>query len=88
MSERMTCPGCDSHTSSVLVAYQAGGPCPYCGLSWAAIAEIERIQHTRAGEELKAELAETIKARDAAERRAATLGRKLDRVRRALDSEA
>lgn len=85
MSAKMICPGCDAWNSSVLIAYQAGECCPYCGLSASAMAEIERIRQTRADEQLKEQLAEAIKAREAAESKAAKLEGQLDRVRRALE---
>jgi hypothetical protein len=85
VSEKMTCPACDSHTSSVLAAYREGGPCPVCGLSAAAGAEILRIQDVRADEALKAELAEALKRADRAESERDKLARKLDRVSKAVN---
>lgn len=31
MSNKMTCPGCKSHTSAVMMAAREGDACPYCG---------------------------------------------------------
>lgn len=40
VSRKMTCPGCDAHTSSVVTAFDEGDPCPYCGLPATATEEI------------------------------------------------
>lgn len=73
MSEQMTCPACDSTTSSVLDAVRRGDPCPHCGLSAQAIGEFEQARVRGADESLveraakaerRAEQAET-RARDA-----------------------
>ena len=82
MSDKMTCPGCDSRTSSVLRAFEEGHPCPSCGLSADAAGEILRIQRARADEGLKRELAEAVKARAVAERKARSAEYKLGELRR------
>ncbi|MFI8872461.1 hypothetical protein [Streptomyces sp. NPDC055243] len=61
MSDKMTCFGCDSHTSSVLQAFQEGGPCPYCGLSAETMLEIRSVRRAQADEALKAKCEETLK---------------------------
>jgi hypothetical protein len=73
MSEKMTCPGCGSHSSSVLADYRAEKPCRNCGLSWDAATEILDVQERTANEELKAKLAEALKRADKAEDKARRL---------------
>jgi len=80
MSERMTCPACGSYTSSVLNRYYEGKPCPECGLSAAAAAEIIHIQQTKADEALKTRLTDTIRERDEATQKLAEAERRLDRL--------
>ena len=52
MSEKLTCPGCKSHTSAVRLAYFNGQPCPHCGLSNGAIEEILNVQRSMADKDL------------------------------------
>ena len=52
MSEKMTCPGCDSHTSAVLNAYESDGECPYCGLSAEAMYMVTKAKERHASDEL------------------------------------
>lgn len=80
----MTCPGCDSESSSVLSAFRDGDPCPFCGLSAQAAAEIDRIHQTRADEALKTQVKTAIKERDAAQREARWAKARLSRVERDL----
>lgn len=84
MSEKMACPGCGAHLSGVLRAYEAGSPCPECGLSASAASEILRIRSSRADEALRSDLAEALKGRDAAERKARSLDYRLSELRRVV----
>jgi hypothetical protein len=84
MSNKMTCPGCNSHTSAVLSDYMAGDPCRYCGLSASATEEILAVRRSVADEALKARLEEVLRKFDEADRRAAGLERKLSDIRRVL----
>jgi len=68
VSNKMTCLGCQAHTSAVLTAYEDGNPCPYCKLSAEATLEILSIRTARADEELKTKLETAIKERDEARR--------------------
>ena len=68
MSEKLTCPGCDAHTSSVLMAAANGEPCPYCGLSNAAMVEISMVRRSKADDKLKARVEELLKANSRLER--------------------
>lgn len=87
MSQKMTCPACTSHTSSILQAVNDGQPCPHCGLSAAAIIEIESIAERRGDEALKAQLAEALVSADRARTRVAELERINRNVRSALAGE-
>jgi rubredoxin len=40
VSERMTCPVCGAHTSSVWAAFGDGRPCPHCGAPPELMAEV------------------------------------------------
>lgn len=64
MGDRTSCPGCRSHTSGVLNAFQENKPCPYCGLSAQAAFEIEGVRRRVADAELKARVEELIKEVD------------------------
>lgn len=47
MSRKLTCPGCNSHTSSVQAAVDNDQPCPYCGLpATTIVAVLGARQHT------------------------------------------
>lgn len=85
MSEKMTCPGCSFHSSSVMAAFDDAEPCPSCGLSAAAALEIFGIRATRADVAVKAQAAEAIRRLDAAETRAAKAERLVERMREVLD---
>lgn len=66
----MTCPGCQSHTSSVLAAFQEDEPCPQCGLSAGAAFEIQTVQQSRADDRLRQRVEELVKEADQWRRRA------------------
>ena len=83
MSDKMLCPGCDAYTSSVLIKVrEEGEPCPYCGLSAAAILEITEVREKKADEELKERLAKALVERDHATVEAARLRRIIEDARR------
>lgn len=87
MSEKLTCPGCDAHTSSVLAAFHDGAPCPYCGLSASAAAEIDGVRSSRANKEVADRLVDALKRADKAEAEARSYRAKLDRIRAVMGSE-
>jgi hypothetical protein len=87
MSNKMTCPGCGTHTSSVLAAFEEGRPCPNCGLSAEAALEIQAVRLKRADEELKTRLETAIKERDEAQRELQWAKQRLEKVGETL-SEA
>ena len=86
MGDKMTCPSCDSHTSGILAAYRDGQPCPVCGLSPEATAQIEAIQDSRANDAAKQIAEDAIKRADKAEREASLLRTRLHKVEDAVQS--
>jgi uncharacterized Zn finger protein (UPF0148 family) len=87
VSDKMTCPGCGAHSSSVLIKVNDGEPCPFCGLSADAITEITDVRRRKADEDLKARLEKMLVERDRAVAEAAKLNRVLYAVRRAIGCE-
>ena len=75
---KMTCPGCGSHGSAVLMAFGDDRPCPSCGLSADAAREILAVQRKRGDEALKAELSEALRRAGRAETERDALRRRLD----------
>ena len=61
MADKMTCPGCGSHTSAILRAFDEGESCPTCGLSATAAVEIIAVRATRANAEVKAMFEKAVK---------------------------
>lgn len=88
MSDKMTCPGCDAHTSDVYRAHADGEPCPYCGLSYAASAELDEKRRTvrvsRASDEVKAIAEDALKRAGKAVAENERLQRQIDAVYAAL----
>lgn len=80
MSEKMTCPGCGAHTSSVLVAVEQDEPCPYCGLSSSAIAEVNAMRRRREDDALTERAAEAEIRADRAEAETRRLRSVLDQI--------
>lgn len=91
MSDKMTCPGCEAHLSSVLRAYNDGLPCPNCGLSYTAMDELFKKRRTvavsRANDEVKAIADAALLRAGRAEAELERLRRQLAGVRAALDEE-
>jgi DNA repair exonuclease SbcCD ATPase subunit len=86
----MECPGCGSYTSSVYRAFADGEPCPVCGLSHEATAELITIRDTvrvsRANDEVKAIAEDALRRAGKAEAEVETLRRQIAGVRAALES--
>lgn len=76
MSNKLWCPGCDSHTSALWKAVVIDGEdCPYCGLPAEAIKLVEKAQEKNVSDELtdrfvKAELRATTAEAEARDLRA------------------
>ena len=85
MGDRMTCPGCDAHTSDVLGAYERWEPCPHCGLSPNTMQEILVIRSRRANAEVTKLAENAIKDRDRFSAENAKLRRVLEEIRDAVD---
>lgn len=77
MSNKTSCPACDSHTSGIWEAFNCGLPCPVCGLAAEVYLKIEMIRRSHASDEAKAEAESALK-------RAGTAEAELSRVRRKL----
>lgn len=88
MSDKTTCPGCDAHTSSVHAAVRDGRPCPYCGLSAEVIEQVNAVQNRLEETALTRQWQEAVIRAERAEREAAALRAKLDKIRRALDEKS
>lgn len=89
MSEKATCPGCNSHTSAIAAVLRGDGEpkCPYCGLSASAMLEvIDARRRTNDEVLLERVTSATVKA-DRLESENIALRAALDRVRRALEEE-
>jgi predicted RNA-binding Zn-ribbon protein involved in translation (DUF1610 family) len=94
VSEKMACPACSIYTSEILRAYQAGAPCPNCGLEADTAAEVFRARQRGADAELtKKYMAASMDANNLQQRvfklEAAikTMQRTLDEVTRDLADE-
>lgn len=89
MADKMTCPGCDAHTSSVYDAYWDEKPCPHCGLSYGAMAELDEKRRTvrvsRANDEVKAIAEDALKRAGRAESENQTLRRQVMAIRAVLE---
>lgn len=85
MSEKMTCPGCGSHTSDVLRAFAADEPCPYCGLSSAAAVEVMAVRAVKADAALKEMTERVIKERDEWRKRALAAEYRFGHLKDALE---
>ena len=84
MSDKMTCPGCDAHTSDVAQAHYEDQPCPYCGLSASAMREILAVRRKQADEELKTAAEDALVKLGRAEGELRTLRYRLQRVEQAF----
>jgi transcriptional regulator NrdR family protein len=82
----MTCPGCDSTTSSVLAAVERGEGCPYCGLSAETIERMQNVWERFGETVLTEQLAAALKRAEVAEREADGLRAKLRRIVEAVRS--
>jgi hypothetical protein len=84
----MECPGCGGISSSVLGAVRDGEPCPFCGLSAAAIMEVSAVSRRRGDEQLKADLEAALLRAGKAEQDRDQLRRVLETVKRALEADS
>ncbi len=87
MSNKATCPGCDSHTSSiwnVLYGDDWEDKCPVCGLSVDAMREVIAVRRSSADKELREKYEAVVKRADTAENEARELRQVVDSIRQAL----
>lgn len=77
VSDKATCPACETTTSSVLSAFRRGDPCPCCGLSAEAAGELVAARRRGADADLVRRAAQ-------AEQRAETAEAEMYRLRRLL----
>jgi hypothetical protein len=82
VSNKHTCPACDSHTSGIYDALHGKREsCPTCGLPGETMREVERVRETHASEELKAQVEALMVRASKAEAERDGLKVKLDRVK-------
>ena len=87
MADKMTCPACTSHTSTIREAFLNGDPCPVCGLSAAAAMEIDTVRASRADAALREKYEQAVVHADRAEAEVSKLQRRLGRIERAMKDE-
>lgn len=80
MSVKEWCPACGLYTSGVAHAFRHGNPCPVCGLSSAAAAELVAARARGASVELVERAAKAEVRAGKAEAEAATLRETLARI--------
>lgn len=85
MSDKLSCPGCGSHSSAIYRAVKDDGPCPHCGLSAAAILEVLGARERGANAELTARYEAAVIRADKAEDEATNLRKQLDDIRTAAN---
>lgn len=85
MSEKMTCPGCQSHTSDVLRAYNDDEPCPHCGLPKSATTQVLAARKKAADADLTARYEELALRVGRAEGETVKLRNVVDQIRNILD---
>lgn len=81
----MTCPGCQSHTSDVLRAYDEDEPCPHCGLPASATDQVLAARRKAADADLTARYEELAVRVGRAESEAVRLRNVVDQFRDILD---
>lgn len=85
MSDKTTCPGCNSRTSAIRQAVQDGEPCPYCGLPADVIWQVEGVRARQADETLKAEVERLLIENGKLTAERDRLARQVEQIRWALD---
>ncbi len=83
MSNKHTCPACQSHLSSIYDVLTEGAhpdACPHCGLPGETLREIHRVREGHANAAVKAEFEALAIRAGRAEAEAAKFKAKLDRI--------
>jgi hypothetical protein len=88
MSNKETCPACESMTSNIASAFRRGEPCPYCGLPADSAAAVIAAQERGADALLVRQAAEAERRAGVAEAEVDRLRGLLCRVRDVLEDEA
>lgn len=88
VTDKATCPACDSCTSGIARAFRDGESCPHCDLPADAAAAVLAAQERGASEDLVTRAAKAEQRAAAAEAEAGRLRGVLRRARRVLDEEA
>jgi hypothetical protein len=84
----MTCPVCNSHSSSVLSAVNDDRPCPSCGTPASVILEVDALRSKRGDEQLKRRVEELMIELGKVTAERDQLRRVVDGVRLAIDDDA
>ncbi len=87
MSEKLECPGCGAYTSDVLWKYEHAEPCPHCGLSFEAHAEIREVRRKHADKEVTQKYEEARKLADRLETELRQAEHRLNCIRSAVAGE-
>lgn len=87
MADKRICPVCNAYTSACLDAFDKGLPCPHCGISAAASAEIEKVRKSQAHKNLKERLEVVLVERDAARAELALLNEVAQELQAAHDEQ-
>jgi len=85
MADKMTCPACESHTSSILAAFNNDLPCPVCRLPADAARAVIEAEERHVSEELQQRYIEAEQRATKAEREARVLRNRLAALRAVLD---
>jgi hypothetical protein len=88
VSTRALCPACQTCTSDVRLAFERGSPCPNCGLSAQAAADVLSARARGADAELVERTAVAVRRAELAEAAVADLRAVLERARRMLAEAA
>ncbi len=81
MSEKLSCPGCDTYTSKRLQQLQDGEPCGNCGLSAQATEEILVVRRVQGDMRLKEKLEAALIRAGKAEGERDKLARQVENIR-------
>ena len=81
MGDRMECPACENDLWRILQAYEAGEPCPECGLPADAAREILDARKRGADELLERKYTEALSRAMKAEGEAGELRERLKQIR-------
>lgn len=87
MSNKMTCPACESTTTDVLDAYHHGRSCPHCSLSATAADEIIDARNRYRESDLLQQLRNAIISNDSLKAQLTEKEAKLVKIKKVLDTD-